>query len=174
MLHAIGSKKELTQLAYYQIVSDLLESNPVQELKLYRHHIMTTRFQHCLNVSYYNYTICKFFRLDAVSAARAGLLHDLYFYDTKAYHQDASSHSHSKHHPLVALQNAQMLMPLNARETDIIVKHMWPLTKRMPLYKESFVIVLVDKYCAVLEFCIPGAIWLFRKLFRRKKAISSL
>lgn len=41
MLHAIGSKKELTQLAYYQIVSDLLESNPVQELKLYRHHIMT-------------------------------------------------------------------------------------------------------------------------------------
>ena len=76
MLHAIGSKKELTQLAYYQIVSDLLESNPVQELKLYRHHIMTTRFQHCLNVSYYNYTICKFFRLDAVSAARAGLLHE--------------------------------------------------------------------------------------------------
>ena len=174
MLHAIGSKKELTQLAYYQIVSDLLESNPVQELKLYRHHIMTTRFQHCLNVSYYSYTICKFFRLDAVSAARAGLLHDLYFYDTKAYHQDASSRSHSKHHPLVALQNAQMLMPLNAREADIIVKHMWPLTKRMPLYKESFVIVLVDKYCAVLEFCIPGAIWLFRKLFRRKKAISSL
>ena len=155
MLHAIGSKKELTQLAYYQIVSDLLESNPVQELKLYRHHIMTTRFQHCLNVSYYNYTICKFFRLDAVSAARA-------------------SHSHSKHHPLVALQNAQTLMPLNAREADIIVKHMWPLTKRMPLYKESFVIVLVDKYCAVLEFCIPGAIRLFRKLFRRKKAISSL
>ena len=77
MLHAIGSKKELTQLAYYQIVSDLLESNPVQELKLYRHHIMTTRFQHCLNVSYYNYLICKFFHWDAVSAARAGLLHDI-------------------------------------------------------------------------------------------------
>ena len=82
MLRAIGSRKDLKQQTYYELVADLLENESVQSLKQYRHHIKTTRFQHSVNVSYYNYLICKFFRWDAVSAARAGLLHDLYFYET--------------------------------------------------------------------------------------------
>ena len=77
MLKAIGSRKDLKQQLYYEFVADLLESKSVQDLKQYRHHIKTTRFQHSLNVSYYNYLICKFFHWDAVSAARAGLLHDI-------------------------------------------------------------------------------------------------
>ena len=85
MLKAIGSRKDLKQQLYYEFVADLLESKSVQDLKQYRHHIKTTRFQHSLNVSYYNYLICKFFHWDAVSAARAGLLHDLYFYETADY-----------------------------------------------------------------------------------------
>lgn len=43
----------------------------------------TSRFQHSLNVSYYSFIICRKFGLDAYSAARAGLLHDLYYYDWK-------------------------------------------------------------------------------------------
>ena len=108
MLHATGSKKELTRLAYYALVSDILEHADVQALKQFRHHRYTTRFQHSLNVSYYNYLLCRFFHWDAVSAARAGLLHDLYFYETDAYDRTESpgQKSHSAHHPEVAVQNA--------------------------------------------------------------------
>ena len=98
MLKAIGSRKNLKQQLYYEFVADLLESKSVQDLKQYRHHIKTTRFQHSLNVSYYNYLICKFFHWDAVSAARAGLLHDLYFYETADYDATETHESHSAHH----------------------------------------------------------------------------
>ena len=116
MLKAIGSRKDLKQQLYYEFVADLLESKSVQDLKQYRHHIKTTRFQHSLNVSYYNYLICKFFHWDAVSAARAGLLHDLYFYETADYDATETHESHSAHHPQVALHNAMQLVSVNAVE----------------------------------------------------------
>ena len=154
MLHATGSKKELTRQAYYMLVADILEHADVQALKQFRHHHYTTRFQHSLNVSYYNYLLCRFFHWDAVSAARAGLLHDLYFYETADYDRSDSpdQKSHSAHHPEVAMQNAAVRFALNPRERDMIEKHMWPLTHRMPHYKESYAITFVDKYAAMLEF----------------------
>lgn len=154
VLHATGSKKELTRLAYYELVADILEHADIQALKQFRHHHYTTRFQHSLNVSYYNYLLCRFFRWDAVSAARAGLLHDLYFYETAAYERTDSPDlkSHSAHHPEVAVQNAAVRFPLNPRERDMIAKHMWPVTRQMPHYKESYAITFVDKYAAILEF----------------------
>lgn len=155
MLHAIGSGKELTQLDYYDVVADILENNMVQQLKNYRHHISTNRFQHCLNVSYYNYIVCRFLNLDAKSAARAGMLHDLYYYDTKEYRHSSPERSHSSNHPDVAVSNAEELFSLNSTEQDIITRHMWPLTKGRPQSKEGYVIVFVDKYCAALELIVP-------------------
>lgn len=32
---------------------------------------------------------------------------------------------------------------------------MWPMTFKLPKYKESYVIVFVDKYCALLEVMSP-------------------
>lgn len=173
MLRAIGSRKDLKQQTYYELVADLLENESVQSLKQYRHHIKTTRFQHSVNVSYYNYLICKFFRWDAVSAARAGLLHDLYFYETEDYDRAETNESHSAHHPQVALQNAMEQFVVNDVEQDIIEKHMWPATRHMPHYKESYVIVIVDKYCAALEYVAPSLRSVCRKLFRRKQAAAS-
>jgi len=40
---------------------------------------------------------------------------------------------------------------LNDTEKDIIEKHMWPLTIRLPKNKESLVVSLVDKYCSFME-----------------------
>ena len=85
MLKAIGSRKDLKQQLYYEFVADLLESKSVQDLKQYRHHIKTTRFQHSLNVSYYNYLVCKKLHLDEKAGAKAGLLHDLFLYDWHKY-----------------------------------------------------------------------------------------
>jgi len=50
-------------------------------------------------------------------------------------------------------------------EKDIIRKHMWPATKELPSYKESYVVSFVDKYCAVLEVVAP-------QLEKLRKAVS--
>jgi uncharacterized protein len=36
-------------------------------------------------------------------------------------------------------------------ERDIIEKHMWPLTLKLPKYKEALIVSFVDKYCAFME-----------------------
>ena len=157
-----------TESEYYTIIADLLKREEIQNLKKFRHHIMTNRFQHCLNVSYYNYKLCRLLRLDAESAARAGLLHDLYFYDTKAYTSQKPAVRHSKHHPEIALENAQKLLRLNAKERDMIENHMFPMTFAFPKYPETYLITLVDKYCAVIEFMLPQP-KRFRNFIRNKR-----
>ncbi len=169
-LKATGSRRNLMEHHFYEQIRDLLTLHEVQALKNYRHHIVTTRFQHSLNVSYYNYLLCKLFHLDARSAARAGLLHDLYFYDTKQYSRSAPKLRHSQYHPLAALDNAMQILPMNAREQDMIVKHMWPVTTQMPKYAETYILTFVDKYCALIEFILPQPArfwgWFRRKALR--------
>lgn len=155
MLKAICSKKDLTQTSYFDYIKDIVDSSELEGLKCITHHVCTTRFQHCVNVSYHNYVICKFLGLDAKSAARAGLLHDLFYYDRKEYNKHKKSFSHSRFHSLVALENASKLTEINDVERDIIENHMFPSTRQLPRYKESYVIVIVDKYCAILECLLP-------------------
>lgn len=151
MLKAILSKKELSeQSEFFGYVQDLLQDEAVSRLKDFRHHIGTTRFQHSLNVSYYNFLLCKKLKLDARAAARAGLLHDLFFYDRRKHINVESSHAaeHSKE----ALKNASERFDLSELEQDMIVNHMWPATKARPKFKETYAITLVDKFCATAEF----------------------
>ena len=155
MLKAICSKKDLTQTDYFECIKDIVYSGELENLKLITHHTSTTRFQHCLNVSYHNYLICRFLGLDAKSAARAGLLHDLFYYDRKEYNKHKKNFSHSRFHSLVALENASKLTEINETERDIIENHMFPSTRQFPKHKEAYVIVIVDKYCTVLECILP-------------------
>lgn len=157
MLKAICSRKELTLCSYYSCVQDIIDSEQLGSLKDITHHISTTRFQHCLNVSYYSYIVCRKFRLNARSAARAGLLHDLFYYNRKEYNSTRrkGEPSHSKNHAMIAAENAAQITDITHLERDMIEKHMWPMTRPLPSYKETYIITFVDKYCAVLEFCIP-------------------
>lgn len=66
---------------FYGYIKDLVHHPYVLKMKNYQHHCNTSCYQHCLNVAYYNYKICKFFNLDARSAARAGSFM-IYFYTT--------------------------------------------------------------------------------------------
>ena len=128
---------------------DILET--VQKMKLYKQHYDTSCFEHCKNVAYYSYLLCKKYHLDYVSVARAGMLHDLFLYDWRL-RQDGRKGLHAFTHPKTALTNATKLFTLNKKEKDIILKHMWPVTFfHFPKYKESYIITLVDKYCAIQE-----------------------
>lgn len=136
---------------YFEFVKDLLDSDVVNEMKNFRHHYSTTCYQHCINVSYYNYLICRKLGLNSRSAARAGLLHDLFLYDWRDREKKKGEMPHGMTHPKVALNNAKQHFEIGKREEDMIVKHMWPLTLKFPKYAESYVIVCIDKYTAMLE-----------------------
>ena len=152
---ALGSKVDLRNFnidfarLYWECVGDIMDNEKIQKLDQWEQHNHTSRLQHSLNVSYYSFLICLKLGWDYRSAARAGLLHDLYFYDWRT--KKGLRKNHALWHPLVAADNAKKICDLNPVEEDCIIKHMWPCTFVPPRYKEGFVITFVDKICATCE-----------------------
>ena len=140
---------------YMNIVKDIIENDMVQKMKHYRQHFSVSCFDHCLYVSYNLYLICKKHKLDYASAARAGLVHDLFLYDWRK-RQEGRKGLHAYTHPRTAYENAKTIFNLNKKEKDIILKHMWPVTLAFPKYKETFLMTYVDKYFAYFERKIEG------------------
>lgn len=139
---------------YYEYVKDLLENPVVLKMKQFIQHGSTTCYDHCLNVSYKNYKICKSLRLlklDARKAARAGMLHDLFLYDWHTEKNSKLSQMHGFTHPKTALKNAKKYFHLSEEEEDMILKHMFPLTIHLPSFKETYVIIFSDKICCLSE-----------------------
>lgn len=135
---------------FNMIIYDLANHPTVQKMKLYRQHYDTNCFDHCYNVAFYSYLICKKLNLDYISVSRAGMLHDLFLYDWRKK-QPEHKRFHGFRHPRIALNNASKLFELNEKEKDIILKHMWPITIIPPKYIEGYIITLTDKYCALEE-----------------------
>ncbi len=132
------------------IVEDIVNNETVQQMHNYIQHCKTDCFEHCQNVAFYSFIICKKYNLDYKAVARAGMIHDLFLYDWRKRQPDRKG-LHAFTHPKTSLENATKLFNLNDKEKDIILKHMWPVTFWLPKYKESYVITFVDKYCAMEE-----------------------
>lgn len=137
---------------YNNCISDVASSKLLLALDDFTHHYHVTRLEHCLHVSYFSFVMCKKLGLDYQSAARGGLLHDFYFYDSRV--SKPAQGIHCFRHPGIALENAEKHFPLNKLERDIIVKHMWPVTLTPPRFRESFVVTAMDKYCANRELAL--------------------
>lgn len=135
---------------YFDIVGDLYYSPQVQSLANYEQHLDINRLQHVTSVSYLSYLISKKIGWDYKEIARASLLHDLFYYDWR----DPTGNWHRPHgykHPKFALLNAVELdKTLNDMQRDMIRHHMFPLTMP-PKFKEGFIVVFTDKYCATRE-----------------------
>ena len=99
--------------------------------------------------------IAKKIGADATATARAGLLHDLFYYDWRVTKFEAGSHAYV--HPRIALQNAKKLTSISDKEADIIVKHMFGATIALPKYRESWIVSIVDDFAAVNEYLVPKA-----------------
>lgn len=145
LLSAIYSDTE-----FINIIKDLLDNDTVKQMKNYRQHYETSCFDHCLIASYYCYKYCKKFNLDYISCCRAAMVHDLFLYDWRKK-QDDRKGLHAFTHARTAYVNASKILTLNEKQTDIILKHMWPVTLSLPKYKESYILTIVDKYCALNE-----------------------
>ena len=137
-------------VTFFSCISGILDNDEVNSLIDYKHHHFTTRFQHSLNVSYYSYCLCRYFGWDYRSAARAGLMHDLYFFENTSI--DENGQKLLKKHPFEALRNSERIFNLNDIEQDAIVNHMWPCVSiSRPKFKESLAVSFSDKFCAVME-----------------------
>lgn len=132
------------------LIEDIKNNQTVQEMKKYRQHYDTNCFDHCEEVAYYSYKVCKKIHLDYKAVARAGMVHDLFLYDWRVKSLDRKS-LHGFRHPRIALNNSMKIFDLSKKEQDIILKHMWPLTVVPPKYIESFIVSNVDKFCALKE-----------------------
>ena len=168
MLSTFSKTKQIQDAEFYSIIDEFINNETVQKMKNFRQHYDTSTFEHCLNVSYISYKICKKFKLDYESAARAGMLHDLFLYDWRKKYRDTQIEGlHAFAHPKIALKNASSLFDLNDKEKDIIVKHMWPVTLALPKYKESYVITFADKYSAIQEsFSFYNSFLTKKKLYK--------
>lgn len=135
---------------FYEYIEDLLLTDEVKSLSDFEQHYEINRLQHALSVAYLSFLASKRFGLDCRAVSRAGLLHDLFYYDWHAK-DDGSHRLHGYRHPGFALVNAKKLAEISKLEENIILRHMWPLTPTPPRYKESFVVSMFDKYCATVE-----------------------
>ncbi len=108
-----------------------------------------TRYEHSMRVARNTFKMCKFFNFENIKdITRAALLHDFY---VNADMGEASSAKRLGLHPAIALNNALKYYDLNEIQKDIIVKHMFPVTKSFPKYKESWLVTLVDKTVSAYE-----------------------
>ncbi len=137
---------------FLDLAGNLINTDEVQSLKQYEQHLDIDRLQHILSVAFLSYKICKKLNWDYKSASRGAVMHDLVYYDWRDGETGGWHKLHGYYHPARAEMNARELCAdLNKKESDIIKKHMWPLTITPPKYKEGFVVTFCDKYCATRE-----------------------
>lgn len=151
---------------YYEIIKKILENEEFQKRKKYKHHGSITVYDHSLKVSQLAYRISKKFKsMDSKSIAIGGLLHD--FYD-KPWQENKEKKPFLKKHGFVhaheALVNAEIHFPeyMNVKTRNIIERHMFPLNKIPPKYKEAWLITMVDKWVSLEVLLHPT---FFIKLF---------
>lgn len=135
---------------YMSYVGELLAKPEVQKLANYTQHHFSTRLQHVITVSYLSYRLAKKFNLNAKATARAGILHDLFYYDWRVTKFDRGTHAWI--HPRIAVRNAEKLTTLSPLEKDIIIHHMFGATLCPPKSLEGLIVSMVDKYSATVEY----------------------
>lgn len=145
-----GEKKrlQLENKEYVKLVKPILEHEEFLKRKEYPHHYNESVYDHVLRVSYDCYKIGRKLHLDYKSLAIAGLLHD--FYD-KPWQSDFEKKPLLQKHGFVHAEQARMnaikYFPelVDDKIGSMIKTHMFPLNKRLPKYKESWILTIVDK-----------------------------
>lgn len=143
-------KKIPNKILFYG--GDILKSERMITEKDFIQHGSISCYDHSLNVAKKSLIIAGFLlifiKINEKSLIRGALLHDYFLYD---WHK--SGHRlHGFFHAKRALKNAESDFKLNDIEKNIIKRHMFPLNICPPKYRESWIVCLADKLCAVEEF----------------------
>lgn len=135
----------------HELGKEILASDNMKLEKRFIQHANVSTYEHSIGVATMSLTLAAIFRVkvDKVSLVRGALLHDFFLYDW--HDKTAMPKAHAYLHPLIAFDNAKKEFKLNAIEKNIIQAHMFPLSIVMPKYKESWIVVMADKICAMNE-----------------------
>ena len=142
-------KKYIKLIELY--ADDILESDSFKSQKEFMQHGKTSVYKHIINVTNMSITIAYKFNMnvDIKSLIRGSLLHDYFLYD---WHENDKSHRlHGFKPAKTAMLNAERDFGINKIEKNMIYTHMFPLNLRLPRYKESIILCLADKVCAIKE-----------------------
>ena len=134
-------------LEYNNIYKEFEENPEFKKLSENIHHGLT-RLEHVNRVAKWSFYMSKILKLDTISTTRGALLHDFFTSDNinRENYKDFL-----KEHPLIALENSKKYFKINKIEEDIIIKHMYPITRKKPIYKESRLVSVVDKVVSCYE-----------------------
>lgn len=133
--------------------NDILESRNFRSTREHIQHGNMSVNEHCINVAKTSLYIRNKLRIkcNTRDLVRGALLHDYFLYDWHNSDEAAPHKLHGFFHPAKSLRNAQKEYQLTARQVDIIIKHMWPLTVVPPMCREAWIVTAADKYCSLME-----------------------
>lgn len=147
-------QKTVEDLIFKSYLEEVMRVKKFLKMNRYIQHGNTTCLLHSIAVSYYSFRLAKFLHLNIheKELIRGALLHDYFLYDWHAkYKPTRNVGLHGRIHPTIALYNARKDYNINEIESDIIARHMFPLTFTPPRYKESVIVCLVDKALSIYE-----------------------
>ncbi len=131
--------------------SDIISSSGMQSEKNFMQHGGISCYSHSVSVALMSINIAKVLHIhaDIKSMIRGALLHDYFLYDW--HDRDPRHKLHGFTHARTALRNAERDFALSEIERDIIEKHMFPVNIKPPRHKESYIVTIADKICALRE-----------------------
>lgn len=141
-----------------EAAGDILASNLFRESDRYLQHRHTSVMRHSIRVAELSMKFADAaekigIRIDERALIRGALLHDYFGYDFHSAEAPGNLHPklHGFYHPGIAARNAERDFGLSERERSIILHHMWPLTPVPPTCRESWIVMVADKCCALKE-----------------------
>ena len=140
-----------------EILKELDEQGRMKYTQRYMQHSDISVYKHCISVAYTSVELAERFSLNVnrKELIRGALLHDYFLYDW--HEKDASHKWHGFHHAKKARNNAMRDFMISNLESDIIEKHMFPLNRSLPRYRESQIVCVADKICSLAE--IADGLW---------------
>ncbi|MBI4977415.1 MAG: hypothetical protein HZC28_08040 [Spirochaetes bacterium] len=132
-------------------VADIIRMPQVRRLRKTIHHHRFNRYYHVMHVAYMVFMLCRYLKYDWRNAARAALLHDLFYFDWR----NSRLKGYPWMHPVIALKRARRHFTLSAMQMEMIELHMWPIHAdpvRMPRYAETWVLIVCDKIQTFCEY----------------------
>lgn len=130
---------------------DIIKSDGMRNSRKYIQHGKVSVYKHSFYVAYLCLWITEHFniKVDTEALVRGALLHDYFLYD---WHEKNKSHKwHGFFHAKRALQNAERDFEIGIIEKNMIERHMFPLNIKPPKYRESVILCVADKICALKE-----------------------
>jgi len=141
---------------FQSLTREFMEHEEFLKLAGINHH-GNSILDHTIKVSYLAWKAGILPGLDRKSMVRGAMLHDFFLYDWKKKSPERKRKfyeifkMHGFTHPAEALKNAKLYFDLNDIEENIIKRHMFPLTPVPPLYAESWLVTLCDKWVSLSE-----------------------